>query len=246
MRKSYLSHEPDAVIKTMCSIVKHHDTQFTVVVNPDNGPGNATWPSASFIEAVRRINIYPNVQTVGYINIALGAMTNATVQDEIATYAGWSRVTKEFALDGIYFDQTPWHGDEEGRVQSYLQGLSAAVRDNDGWSGNRTGLVVYNSGRIQDAELMETDPDITVIFEGAYIDMPENQNMSTQLAAVHGQRKNYAMLVNSVPGDLGRGGLRKIIEDVRREVEWLHFTDLTDNVYTAYGSSWEEWLDVTW
>jgi hypothetical protein len=66
------------------------------------------------------------------------------------------------------------------------------------------------------------------------------------LAAVHGQRKNYAMLVNSVPGDLGRGGLRKIIEDVRREVEWLHFTDLTDNVYTAYGSSWEEWLDVTW
>jgi hypothetical protein len=228
------------------SIIKHHDTRFTVVLNPDNGPGNATWPGASFIEAVKRINIYPNVQTVGYINIALGAMTNATAQSEIAIYAGWSNVTEGLALDGIYFDQTPWHNDEEDRVQSYLQGLSAAVRDNDGWSSNRTGLVVYNSGRLQDAALMETKPDITVIFEGAYSDMPEEQTMSTQLAAVHGGRENYAMLVHSVPGDLGRGGLRKIVERVRRDVEWLYVTDLTDNVYTAYGSLWEEWLDVTW
>jgi hypothetical protein len=54
------------------------------------------------------------------------------------------------------------------------------------------------------------------------------------------------MLINSVPKDIGRGGLRRIVESVRREVEWLYVTDLTDNVYTGYGSVWEDWLDVSW
>jgi hypothetical protein len=40
--------------------------------------------------------------------------------------------------------------------------------------------------------------------------------------------------------------LRKIVENVRRDVEWLYVTDLTDNVYEGFGSLLETWLGVTW
>lgn len=228
------------------SIVKHHDTRFTVVVNPNDGLGNATWPSATFIDAVKHINIYPNVQIVGYINVANGTMANATVRTEMATYAGWGNVTKGLALDGIYFDQAPWKGDEQGLIKAYMQNVSTAVRKADGWSSNREGLVVYNSGRLPDMGLMDTKPEITVVFEGAYSDMPEEKTLSTQLAAAKGGRESYAMLVNLTPGDLRRGGLRRIVGRVRRDVEWLYVTDLMDNVNTMYGSFWEEWLDLIW
>jgi hypothetical protein len=228
------------------SIVKHHDMKFTVVVNPNDGPGNATWPSATFIDAVERINIYPNVQTLGYINTANGTMLNATVRTEIATYAGWSNVTKDLALDGIYFDQTPSKNDEKGVAKEYLRNVSSTVRDTDGWTEGRKGLVVHNAGHLPDTEMMEYAPDIVVVFESVYSDMPERQALNAELATAKGGREGYAMLVHSVPKDLGRGGLRKIVERVRRDVEWLYVTDLTDNVYTGYSSFWEEWLDVAW
>jgi hypothetical protein len=228
------------------SIIKYHDIHFSVVVNPNDGPGNATWPSATMIESVQRINKFANVQVLGYIDTANGTMLNATVRTQIATYAGWSNVTEDFALDGIFFDRTPWKNDDEGKVQAYLRNVSATVRTADGWADGRKGLVVHNSGHIPDADLMDEKPDILVMFEGAYSDMPERKALHAELAAAKGERESFAMLVNSVPGDLGRGGLRRIVESVRRDVEWLYLTNLTDNVYAGYSSFWEQWLDVSW
>lgn len=228
------------------SIIKHHDINFTVVVNPNDGPGNRTWPSASYIDVLKIINIYPNVQTLGYINTANGTIANATVRAQIATYAGWKKVSAGMALRGIYFDHTPWQNDHHGIAEAYLRNVSAAVKHTDGWNGGGEGVVVHNPGHIPDAGLMVDQPDITVVYEGTYDDMPERKTLHEELAAVEGKRENFAMLAHSVPKDLGRGGLRKIIERVRRDVEWLHLTDLTDDVYAGYGSIWEEWLDIAW
>ncbi|KAH4035996.1 hypothetical protein HBI56_063440 [Parastagonospora nodorum] len=228
------------------AIIKYHDIHFSVVVNPNDGPGNATWPSATMIESVQRINKFANVQVLGYIDTANGTMLNATVRTQIATYAGWSNVTEDFALDGIFFDRTPWKNDDEGKVQAYLRNVSATVRTADGWADGRKGLVVHNAGHIPDADLMDEKPDIVVMFEGAYDDMPEREALHAELAAAKGERESFAMLVNSVPKDLGRGGLRRIVESVRRDVEWLYLTNLTDNVYAGYSSFWEQWLDVSW
>ncbi|KAH8724895.1 hypothetical protein GQ44DRAFT_707982 [Phaeosphaeriaceae sp. PMI808] len=87
-------------------------------------------------------------------------------------------------------------------------------------------------------------PDITVIFEGNYEDLPQRDELHTHLTATRNHRDDYAMLIHNVARDAGPVGLRKIIERVRRDVEWLYVTDLTDK--TGYGSFWEDWLDVTW
>jgi hypothetical protein len=219
---------------------------FTVIVDPSDGAGNTSWPSATFGNAVKRINLYPNVQTLGYINTAQGTVDNATIRAQIAAYALWSNVTDELALHGVYFDQTPWKDDGAGAARAYMQIVSVAARRIAGWAGNRQGLVVYNPGRVPDVGMKAYAPDITVVFEGAYSDVPKKDELSARLAAVRSSRENCAMLIHSVPRDLGRGGLRRIVESVRKEVEWLYLTDLTVNVYTGYSSFWDDWLDVAW
>jgi hypothetical protein len=215
-------------------------------VNPNDGPGNMSWPSATYIAAVKRLNIYPNVRALGYINTMQGTMPNATVRAQIATYAQWSNVTDELSLHGIFFDQTPWHDDGSEEVREYMRNVSKTAKGSAGWAGEQEGVVVYNPGRVPEIDLMAYAPDITIVFEGKYADVPKREDLRPKLQAAMGGRESYAMLINSVPKDLGRGGLRKIVESVRREVEWLYVTDLTEDVYTGYGSVWEDWLNVAW
>jgi hypothetical protein len=229
----------------LCSNIQHHDKNFTVVLNPNNGPGSSTWPSAPFIDAVKQLNIYPNVRTLGYVDAAQGTRDEAAVKAEIATYAGWSKVTEGLAIRGVFLDKTPWSDDEEGTARAWLRNVSITVRQ-AGWAGADKGIVVHNPGRVPDEGLMAYRPDTTVIFEGKYGDLPTKAPLHEQLAITKGDRAEYAMLVHSVPTTLGRSGLRGIIESVRKDVEWLHLTNLTENMWSGYPSIWEQWLDVAW
>ena len=70
--------------------------------------------------------------------------------------------------------------------------------------------------------------------------MPSRADLSKQVSALGGEREKYAMLIHSVPKDLGRGGLRRIEERVRKEVEWVYVTDREEDVYGGYSGCWEE------
>ena len=226
--------------------VKHHDMDFVVIVNPDHGPTKAAWPSATYIAAIKHLHTYPNVRTLGYIDTANGSVPNTTVRAQVATYAGWANVTDGLALHGIYFDATPWRDSEDGMARAYMRNVSATVRHTTGWAGEGEGIVVHNPGRVPDKEMMAYKPDIVVAFEGAFAGLPSRDKLHGQLADKKGGRDDYAMLVHSMPSHLGRGGLRRIIESVRIDVQWLYMTDLTADVYTGYGSLLETWLDVAW
>jgi hypothetical protein len=226
-------------------VIKYPDTSFSVIINPASGPGNATWPAEPYIAALKSLNVYPNVQTLGYIDTFGGLLPNATVRAQIATYAGWKEVSPGMALRGIYFDRTPSSNDGDGLVRNYLQNVSETVRQTQGWS-QAHGLVVYNPGRVPDPEVRLHAPDVMVVFEGTYADMPGRETLHKELEEAEGQRGDWAMMVHSAPKDLGRGGLRRIVESVRRDVEWLYVTDLTKSVYQGYGTDLEEWLDVMW
>jgi hypothetical protein len=228
------------------SVVKHHDTNFTIIVNPSRGPGTTTWPSGTYIDAIKKLNVYPNVRTLGYIDTAGGSVSTATVLAQIGTYAGWKDVSKDFALHGIYFDHTPWHDDSSGTATAYLRNVSASVRHSSGWTGPGEGVVVHNPGRVPDAALLAYRPDLVVLYEGGYDRMPSREALHAHVAALKGDRTDSAMLVHSAPSDLSRGALRRIVENVRRDAEWLYVTDLSVDVYAGYGSLLEAWLDVAW
>lgn len=70
--------------------------------------------------------------------------------------------------------------------------------------------------------------------------MPSRAELSKQVSELGGWRKKYGMLIHSVPRDLGRGGLRRIVERVRRDVKWAYVTDREEDVYGGFSGCWEE------
>lgn len=238
----YMYPAPGAWEPLYDAIVKHIDTNFTIVINPADGPGPAVWPTGEYITVVKALNKHPNVQTLGYIDTAGGAVDNATVRMEIETYAGWSNISSDLTLAGIFFDHTPYRNDND--AAAYLTNISATVRHSDGFGGDS--LVVHNPGRVPDAGVMESMPNLTVIFEGAYVDMPRKEYLKNSLDGLRQNRGDLAMLVHSTPQDIKKTGLRKIVDDVRKDVEWLYVTDLTEKVYEGYGTLLNEWLKVIW
>ncbi len=188
--------------------------------------------------------MYPHVQTLGYIRTDWGTRDNSTIRAEIAAYSGWSKF-QDLRLNGIFFDQTPYK--DEGNAREYLRNISATVRHSKGFLEPK--LVVHNPGRIPDVALVRYRTDMIVIFEGAYGDLPGHEQLKKNLAnlEMHSlHRQNFGMLIHSTSSQSGNLRLRKAVDSLRRSVEWLYITDLTENVYSGYGSLFEQWLKLIW
>lgn len=222
------------------SIIKHPETNFTVIVSVDHGPSSSAWPSGVYLNPIKRLNTLPNVQTIGYIDTAYGSRDGDKVRTEIATYAGWNNT--EIPMSGIYFDHTP--AKDVNDTRQYLRNVSATVRHSDGF--RQPSIVVHNPGRVPDPSMTSYHADLTVVFEGEYSDMPMRNGTKTSLQGLSGRREDYAEIVHSVPRTISRGGIRKIINSARRDVGWLFVTDrMGDNMYEWYSDRWEEFLDLT-
>lgn len=217
---------------------------FTVIINPDDGPGNGTRPSRDYADVLNALEVYPHVRTLGYIRTDRGTRDNATVRAEISTYSGWSKF-QDLSLNGIYFDQTPYR--DEGNARAYLRNISATVRHSEGFLEPK--LVVHNPGCVPDVGLVRYRTDMIVVFEGAYPSLPGRHQLSNSIKELERHslhRQNFGLIIHSTPSNTGNVRLRKIVDNVRRSVEWLFITDLTENVYSGYGSLWEQWLDLIW
>ncbi|EJD35617.1 hypothetical protein AURDEDRAFT_47624, partial [Auricularia subglabra TFB-10046 SS5] len=81
--------------------------QFTVIINPNSGPGgNRTFPDASYIAAISALNAYANVQTIGYVASHWAARPVAEYQADVNTYAHWASHTGgNIAMHGIFVDE---------------------------------------------------------------------------------------------------------------------------------------------
>lgn len=210
-------------------------------MNPDNGPESDPWPSTEYLSAIKALHRHQNVQVLGYIDTVGGKRNQSLVRAAIDRYAGWFNQSDEFGLHGVYFDHTPWKYDNETQV--YLRNISSVVRHAKGF--HEGALVAHNPGRVPDEKVMASlQPNITVVYAGAYADMPRGDKLHEMLKGTTSNRQDHAMSVDSVPLDLGRPAVRSIIEDVRKDVQWLYLTDLIEDVYSSYGSLWGQWLDL--
>ena len=225
---------------TWQSIINHPDLNFTVVINPDNGPGSNSTPVDEYIKAIKSLNVYPNVRTLGWVDTERGERDNATVRADIERYSNWSSVDG-LALHGIYLDHTPYK--DEGNSSLYLKNVTAAIRDSQGFLG--TNLVVHNPGQVPDKNMTEYRANITVVYDGEYEFRPTREQLKNSLEGM-GTRDEFAVLVDSTPQNLGRVDLRRLVENVKRDVEWLYVTDLIDGFYGGYGYLWEKFLDLVW
>ncbi|PSN61650.1 hypothetical protein BS50DRAFT_454234, partial [Corynespora cassiicola Philippines] len=226
------------------SIINHPDLTFTVILNPcAAGPCDSSRPSHPFTTLVQSLNMLPNAQTVGYIDTSRGARPDASVRADVAAYAAWNNVSG-FGLDGIYFDRTPVEEEKQEAAGQYLGNVSAAVRREAGFGEKR--LVLHGAGGVlEGGRLMAGRADVTVVFEGVWGEMPRRGEVRKSVEKIGVTRRELGMVVRGVPRAIGRGGLRRIVNDVRREVEWLYVTDET-GYGEGTGSTWNDFLDVTW
>jgi hypothetical protein len=180
-----------------------------------------------------------NIKTIGYVDTARGDRANTVLITEIETYAGWSQ-KGGLAIDGIFFDRTPTHASPE--MAAYMKNISATVKHSDGFMGPR--LVAQSPGRLPDTDLMNAYIDLTIVFEGGYRHVPSHEQLKADLASFPGVREDYGVLVHSFPKELGRVGLRRLINGLKKDVQYIFLTERSDEVYNAFGKIWDIVLNL--
>jgi hypothetical protein len=105
-------------------ISTHPNVNFTVVINPGNGPGPDSLPDGNYTREIPKLTAYDNVRVLGYVHTSYGKRNFSAVRKDIQTYADWptNSSNPNLAVRGIFFDETPQQYDAQ--TLTYLQGLT--------------------------------------------------------------------------------------------------------------------------
>jgi hypothetical protein len=109
---------------------------FTVIVNPSSGPGSSSVPDEQYYAAVAKLNAYDNVQTVGYVRTGYATRNITDVVDDVMVYAGWSSNSSSIAMNGIFFDESPYEYSAD--AVEYMHTIAEVAKTSEGLKGNRT------------------------------------------------------------------------------------------------------------
>ncbi|KAF2808369.1 uncharacterized protein BDZ99DRAFT_390246 [Mytilinidion resinicola] len=236
----YIYPSPGAWQPLYQTAVQYPGVDFTIIINPNSGPGDGMLPDANYTHGVATLNKLDNVRTIGYVATNWGQKDAQKVLQEVTTYSGWTSQDSSVALDGIFFDETPaqYHPDHA----QYLLKVSEAVREADGFG---SGCVVHNPGCVP-AMQYYTDPsyvtlaDVTVVFEDAYQTWLSRQSnlTSTSLPFDHGK---LGCLLHSVPLMTERS-LSALIEQVAGVGAHVYLTGTTN--YTSFSPQFPTFVDA--
>jgi hypothetical protein len=105
-------------------------------VNPQSGPGSTSSPDEAYQSALHQLSTYPNVQKVGYVRTGYAERNISDVLADVATYGGWEGQSSDFAMEGIFFDESPHQYAAE--TVDYLERINLAVKNVTGLTGQRT------------------------------------------------------------------------------------------------------------
>jgi hypothetical protein len=117
-------------------VISQPNLNFTVILNPDSGPGSSRYPGDDFVPQIQKLNSYSNVRTVGYVRTGYGTRNISSVLIDVSTYSGWATNASAnanstgLALHGIFFDEIPSKFSEE--ADKYLNTINQAVKISSG------------------------------------------------------------------------------------------------------------------
>jgi hypothetical protein len=224
---------------------------YTVIVNPDSGPGSTTIPNSDFIPAIQQLNSYTNVRTIGYIPTNYGARNIDDVLRDVETYSGWSTNATGIEMHGIFFDEAPHEYTAE--VADFMSKCNAAVKGAPGLLGDKTVStrsiiaayivannlqVIHNPGTIPDQGLDMDSTDITVIFEQSY---DNYQIQQSALQKLSGDRSRYSYMIHTVPSATNLGSL---LDTISRHAGYLFVTNRDTDYYQGFGSDWRSFTSM--
>ena len=112
------------------------ELRYTIIINPSSGPGSSRVPDEHYSSQLRQLSTYSNVETVGYVRTGYATRNITDVLSEVATYAGWASTSEDFAMHGIFFDESPH--EYSATAVEFMRTASQAVKDADGLQGKKT------------------------------------------------------------------------------------------------------------
>jgi hypothetical protein len=81
---------------------------FTVIVNPDSGPGTNTLSDPNYARELPKLNSRKNVQTIGYVRTTWATRNISDVLQDVSTYSSWAEnKTADYQVHGIFYDEAP-------------------------------------------------------------------------------------------------------------------------------------------
>jgi len=197
------------------AISSNPDVAFTVVVNPDSGPGG-TSPNSDYTPALQQLNSYSNVQTIGYIDSQYGAQDASALEAEVDEYAAWP---EDVRPTGVFWDDVT-QSDESGSWE-ILQTASEYAQS----QGLST--IVFNPGTIPADDTLYGYGTQTIISEIPY---SEYASQSAAIAAIDVAASELSIILLSVPSDTDLSSVVSTFVD--RGYGSVYFTDLDG--YTSF------------
>lgn len=102
----YIYPEAKAWDPLFTAIKNNPSAAFTVVINPNSGPGNSKAPDTDYTAAIKQLRATASadqiLELVGYVRTDYGKRAAAEVKADVAKYVGWPDNVK---MDGIFFDE---------------------------------------------------------------------------------------------------------------------------------------------
>ncbi|KAJ5460096.1 uncharacterized protein N7458_001648 [Penicillium daleae] len=237
----YVYPTPGAWSPLEKEISAHPDVNFTVVINPGNGPGPNSLPDANYTREIPVLTSYANVRLLGYVHTSYAQRNISLVRKDIGTYAAWPTESSnpDLAVRGIFIDEAP----QQYSAQSlaYLQNLTDLVKELNGFGSN--GFVVHNPGAVPDSRYLAS-ADSTVVFEGTYSSFQERQGAKLFTAIPESNRTQLCAVIHSVPDTEEGSKLRSLVKEARKVVDELYITHLSTDYYASFGSKWTEFVDL--
>ncbi|KAJ5801213.1 CAZyme family GH135 [Penicillium psychrosexuale] len=237
----YVYPAPEAWAPLENVISAHPDVNFTVVINPGNGPGPDSLPDGNYTREIPKLTAYDNVRVLGYVYTSYGKRNASEVRKDIQTYADWPTNSSDpnLAVRGIFFDETPQQ--YEAQTLTYLQGLTDFVKGLKALGPDQ--FVVHNPGAVPDSRYLAT-ADSTVVFEAAYTTFRERQGAKLFSSISDSNRTQLCAIVHSVPESVEGKDLRSLVKQVRKVADEIYITHLSTNYYASFGSKWTEFVDL--
>lgn len=250
------------------SISRHPNVDFVVVVNPNSGPGDSPLPGKDYVREVPKLNAYPNVSTVGYVRIHYCQKPLSEVFAEIERYAGWTKDHEipGLGVEGILLDETPNHYSEQ-RAQ-YLEAVRQGIKATLGLGGDKLVSsrltsspphpwqrsiapcsllppladspdlqVIHNPGTPPDYALADPGPEVIVTSEEPF-ERFQGDEVQKRLRDYHYGQPRTAFMISGVPQEQ----VAEFARELRNRGAYLFVTDLVDDFYESFGSSWANFV----
>ncbi|KAI2786610.1 hypothetical protein POX_g08998 [Penicillium oxalicum] len=222
-------------------ISTHPDVNFTVVINPGNGPGPDSLPDANYTREIPKLASYSNVRLLGYVHTSYAQRNISLLRKDIETYAAWPSESSNpnLTVQGIFFDETPQQFSDQ--AVTYLQNLTDLVKSQKAFGPD--GFVVHNPGAVPDSRYLSS-ADSTVVFEGTYGMFQERQGAKLFADIPNSTRGQLCAVIHSVPDIQDGSGLRDLVKEARRVADEVFITHLDTDYYASFGEKWTEFVDL--